>query len=96
LLVEENYFAGGGLDIFSIFSGDIEIGENTYAVGNAGHGIRFEQFSARVSTRVSPAALTGATGDIYFAGGVGTTAHPVADAIATDGLGNSFAYISTP
>jgi hypothetical protein len=96
LLVKGNYFAGGGLDIFSIFSGDIEIGENTYAVGNAGHGIRFEQFSARVSTRVSPAALTGATGDIYFAGGVGTTAHPVADAIATDGLGNSFAYISTP
>jgi hypothetical protein len=96
LLIEENYFASPGNDMFNIFSGDIQIGENTYAVGYTGHGIRFEQFNARVATRVSPAALTGATGDIYFAGGVGTTAHPAADAVATDGLGNTISYISTP
>jgi len=96
LLIEENYFSSPGNDMFNIFSGDIQIGENTYAVGYTGHGLRFEQFNARAATRVSPAALTGATGDIYFAGGVGTTAHPAADAIATDSLGNSFSYISTP
>jgi len=94
--IEENFFLNPGNDFITVESGDIVIGENTYSVGYTGHGVRFFQMNARVTTRVSPAALTGATGDLYFAGGVGTVAHPAADAIATDALGNSFAYISTP
>ncbi len=94
--IEENYFLNPGSDFITVESGNIVIGENTYAVGYSGHGVRFSRQNAQVTTTVSPAALTGATGDLYFAGGVGTTAHPAADAIATDALGNSFAYISTP
>jgi len=94
--INENYFASPGSDIISTYSGKLVIGENTYAVGYTGYGLRFDRYSTQAVTTVAPAALTGATGDIYFGGGVGATAHPAADAIATDALGNSFAYISTP
>lgn len=93
--IDENYLATGS-SVITVETGDIVLGQNTYGLGFTDYGISFGQHSARVSTNVSPTLCTGALGDIYFRGGVGVTVYPLSDAIVTDSLGNTFAYILTP
>jgi hypothetical protein len=58
-------------------------------------GFIFGRGNAHVVVNADPATLTGTLGNIWFAGGVGVTAFPAADAMATDALGNTFARIIT-
>lgn len=59
------------------------------------YGFVFGRGNAQVVVNGDPASLAGTLGAIWFAGGVGVTAFPAADAMATDALGNTFARIIT-
>jgi hypothetical protein len=89
-----NYFLKGR-DCLKITIGDLYINQCLAAAVFTGHGIVFGRGSGRVVTHDNPATLTGAVGDVHFAGGVGTTAYPIADAQITDSLGSFFSYITT-
>jgi len=89
-----NYFLKGR-DCIKITTGDLYINQCVAAAVFTGHGIVFGRGSGRVVTHDNPATLTGAVGDVHFAGGVGTTAYPIANAQITDSLGSFFSYITT-
>lgn len=97
--VSECWFDMGG-DIFEIVFGTLLIADPLSITigggGFTGHGFVFGRGQGNAVVNADPATLTGVTGDIYFAGGVGTLAHPAADATQSDALGNLFARIETP
>lgn len=68
----------------------------TSGFGMTGYTIYHNRGNAQIFCNTDPAALIGGSGAIWYSGGVGATAFPVADAMASDALGNTFSYISTP
>jgi hypothetical protein len=62
----------------------------------AGYSVFHNRGNAQIFCDTDPTLISGGTGDIWYSGGVGATAFPAADAMATDNLGNTFSYISTP
>lgn len=91
---EVNYLKAG-LDAFQIVQGMLTVNGNTHGTFT-GYGFRFDQGIGYVSTKQDPSSWSGTTGDIWFAGGVGATAFPVAtDARVTDAIANFFARIET-
>jgi hypothetical protein len=95
----ECWFAAGG-SVFKINYGTLAItdpGSLTIGVGAfTNYGFVFGRGNGAVVVNNDPTAITGTLGDIWFAGGVGVTAFPIADAMVTDALGNTFARIFTP
>lgn len=92
-------FTSAGVNVFRLSTVTliVEPANISLVAAYAGHGFYYEFTGiSKVHTTTSPAAITGAVGDIHFAGGVGVTAYPIADAEVTDSLESAFAYISTP
>ena len=65
-------------------------------VAFAGYTVFHNRGNAQIFCDTDPTVISGGTGDIWYSGGVGATAFPAADNMATDNLGNTFSYISTP
>lgn len=91
---QQNYLQSGQ-DAFHLIKGELFVQNNIHGTFT-GYGFRFDVQFAYVSCIQDPSSWVGTTGAIYFAGGVGTTAFPAADARATDGLANFFVRIETP
>jgi hypothetical protein len=90
----------GGINLLWITVGRVHLFPDTIAIssgfGITGRTVYYNRGAAAVFVNTDPAALIGGGGAIWFPGGVGVTAFPAADAMATDNLGNTFSYISTP
>jgi hypothetical protein len=88
---------GGPTNFLWILSGKVHMLFNTLDIhsgfGLSGHAVYYNMGNAQVFSNTDPTTLGGG---LWFPGGVGNTAMPAADAIATDNLGNTFSYISTP
>jgi len=91
--IDQNYLKAG-LDAFEIGIGIINVTGNTHGTFT-GYGFRFSRGLGYVVTQQDPASWSGTTGSIYFAGGVGATAFPAANARVTDAIANFFARIET-
>lgn len=94
--VDVCYFEAGG-NMFRIKFGQLRVVVGNIVKGGTftGHGFRFDEGAGAVVVNADPAALVGTGGAIHFNGGVGTVAFPIADAMQTDSLGNTFARIET-
>ena len=92
--IQANYLESGQ-DAFEIIQARLTVNQNTHGTFS-GYGFRFGQRTAYVCTQMDPSGWVGTTGAIYFAGGVGVTAFPAANARATDAIANFFARIDTP
>lgn len=88
-----NYLQAGQ-DAFQVDQGMLTVSGNNHGTFT-GYGFRFSQGLGYVVTTEDPTSWAGTTGAIYFAGGVGTTAFPAADARVTDAIANFFARIET-
>lgn len=64
--------------------------------GYTGYTVYHNRGNAQIFCNTDPSLIVGGAGAIWYSGGVGATAFPVADAMASDALGNTFSYISTP
>lgn len=78
-----------------ITQGVLRLGPGSKAYNISGYGVYFGKGHSTVFTDQSLAWLAIGSNDIHFPGGVGDVAFPIADAIQTDSLGNTLAYIST-
>lgn len=91
----ECWFEGGGNVVGAEF-GILDIDDPTSITITGtftAYGFRFGRGNAQVVVNGDPAGMAGTLGNIWFAGGVGVTAFPAANAMATDALGNTFARI---
>jgi hypothetical protein len=92
--------ATGGVNLLWITVGRVHLFPDTITIssgfGITGRTVYYNRGAAAVFVNNDPAALIGGGGAIWFPGGVGVTAFPAPDAMATDNLGNTFSYISTP
>jgi hypothetical protein len=88
----EQCYLKGGLDAFKIKQGILAITGNDHGTFT-GYGFRFDRQIGYVVCSEDPSSWSGGTGAIYFAGGVGTTAFPAANARVTDAIANFFARI---
>lgn len=93
----ECWFEGGGNVVKAEFGTlDIDDPSSITITGTFTNvGFLFGRGNAHVVVNGDPAGMARTLGNIWFAGGVGVTAFPAADAMATDALGNTFARIIT-
>lgn len=92
--------SGGAANLLWILVGVVHLFPDTMDIltgfGISGQTVHHSFGNAQVFVNTDPAALIGGAGAIWFPGGVGVTAFPAADAMATDNLGNTFSWILTP
>jgi hypothetical protein len=90
----QNNYLQAGQDAIEIEQAAVEVSGNIHGTFT-GHGFRFGRGFGYVASQEDPSGWVGTTGAIYFAGGVGTTAFPAADARVTDTIANFYARIET-
>lgn len=92
--------AGGAQNFLWITVGVVHLFPDTIdyssGFGYTGYTVCHNRGNAQIFCNSDPAAIIGGSGAIWYSGGVGATAFPVADAMTSDALGNTFSYISTP
>jgi len=64
--------------------------------GYAFYTVYYNVGNAQVFVNTDPAGIICGSGALWFPGGVGLLGFPVADAMQTDNLGNTFSWIFTP